>query len=153
MGFCWKCEDNLALEIGFWSVGSVLNSFLIVCCREVTSVVPYSVPPHRRQLTRLCHPWDSPGKNTEMGCHFLLQCMKVKSESEVPQGSDSSGPHGLQPTRRLHPWDFPGKSTGVSCHFLLMKERNVLKLRMAPGPSSIRCIWGYSRHQVSHPRP
>ena len=44
-----------------------------------------SVRPHRRQPTRLPHPWDSPGKNTGMGCHFLLQCMKVKSESEVAQ--------------------------------------------------------------------
>ena len=44
-----------------------------------------SVRPHRLQPTRLCHPWDSPGKNTGVGCHFLLQCMKVKSESEVPQ--------------------------------------------------------------------
>jgi len=37
------------------------------------------------QLTRLRHPWDSPGKNTGVGCHFLLQCMKLKSESEVAQ--------------------------------------------------------------------
>ena len=44
-----------------------------------------SVPPHRRQPTRLPSPWDSPGKNTGVGCHFLLQCMKVKSESEVAQ--------------------------------------------------------------------
>ena len=41
--------------------------------------------PHRRQPTRLPRPWDSPGKNTRVGCHFLLQCMKVKSESEVAQ--------------------------------------------------------------------
>ena len=41
--------------------------------------------PHRRQPTRLPHSWDSPGKNTGVGCHFLLQCMKVKSESEVTQ--------------------------------------------------------------------
>ena len=41
--------------------------------------------PHRRQPTRLPCPWDSPGKNTGVGCHFLLQCMKVKSESEVAQ--------------------------------------------------------------------
>ena len=41
--------------------------------------------PHRRQPTRLPRPWDSPGKNTGVGCHFLLQCMKVKSESEVSQ--------------------------------------------------------------------
>ena len=41
--------------------------------------------PHRRQSTRIPCPWDSPGKNTGVGCHFLLQCMKVKSESEVAQ--------------------------------------------------------------------
>ena len=44
-----------------------------------------SVRPHRRQPTRLPRRWDSPGKNTGVGCHFLLQCMKVKSESEVAQ--------------------------------------------------------------------
>ena len=44
-----------------------------------------SVRPHRRQPTGLPHPWDSPSRNTGVGCHFLLQCMKVKSESEVAQ--------------------------------------------------------------------
>ena len=44
-----------------------------------------SVRPHGWQPTRLRCPWDSPGKNTGVGCHFLLQCMKVKSESEVAQ--------------------------------------------------------------------
>src|SRR5574339_17062 len=44
-----------------------------------------SVQPQRRQPTRLPCPWDSPGKNTRVGCHFLLQCMTVKSESEVAQ--------------------------------------------------------------------
>ena len=44
-----------------------------------------SVRPHRREPIRLPCPWDSPGKNTGVGCHFLLQCMKVKSESEVTQ--------------------------------------------------------------------
>ena len=44
-----------------------------------------SLQPHRRQPTRLLCPWDSPGKNTGVGCHFLLQRMKVKSESEVTQ--------------------------------------------------------------------
>ena len=44
-----------------------------------------SVRPHRQHPTRLPHPWDSPGKNTGVGCHFLLQCMKVKSESELAQ--------------------------------------------------------------------
>ena len=43
------------------------------------------MPPHRQQPTKLPCPWDSPGKNTGVGCHFLLQCMKLKSESEVTQ--------------------------------------------------------------------
>ena len=54
-----------------------------------------SVRPHRRQPTRLPHPWDSPGKNTGVGCHFLLQCMRVKSESEVVQSCPTpSSPPG-----------------------------------------------------------
>ena len=55
------------------------------CCCQVTSVVSDSMRPHRRQPTKLPRPWDSPGKNTGVACHFLLQCMKVKSESEVAQ--------------------------------------------------------------------
>ena len=51
------------------------------CCLVVSD----SLGPHGLQPTRLLSPWDSPGKNTEVGCHFLLQCMKVKSQSEVTQ--------------------------------------------------------------------
>ena len=58
---------------------------LDACCCQVTSVVSNSVQPHRWQPTRFPCPWDSPGKNTGVGCHFLLQCMKLKSESEVTQ--------------------------------------------------------------------
>ena len=64
--------------------------------------------------------WDPPGKNTGVGCHFLLQCMKVKRESEVAQSCPTLRPHGLQPTRLLRPWDSPGKSTGVGCCCLLL---------------------------------
>ena len=71
-----------------------------------------SVQPHRRQPTRLRRPWDSPGKNTGVGCHFLLQCMKVKSESEVgqscptprdPMDCSPPGPsvHGISQARIL----------------------------------------------------
>ena len=81
----------------------------------VASVVSDSVRPHRRQPTRLLRPWDSPGKNTGVGCHFLLQCMKVKSESEVAQScltpSDpmdcslpGSSVHGIFQARVLE-WD------------------------------------------------
>ena len=78
-----------------------------------------SVRPHRWQPTRLCCPWDSPGKNTGVGCHFLLQCMKVKSEvkslshvwlcSPMDYSLPGSSIHGI----------FPDKSTGVGCHCLL----------------------------------
>ena len=52
---------------------------------SVHSVMSNSVQLHRWQLTRLSRPWDSLGKSTGVGRHFLLQCMKVKSESEVAQ--------------------------------------------------------------------
>ena len=52
-----------------------------------------SVRSHRRQPTRLPRPWDSLGKNTGVGCHFLLQCMKVKSESEVAQSCPTLRDH------------------------------------------------------------
>ena len=71
-----------------------------------------AVQPHRQQPTRLPHPWDSLGKNTGVGCHFLLQCMKVKSQSAVAQScptlSDpmncslpSSSVHGIFQARVL----------------------------------------------------
>ena len=59
------------------------------CC-YVASVVSDSVRPYRWQPTRLPRPWDSPGKNIGVGCHFLLQCMKLKSESEVAQSCPTS---------------------------------------------------------------
>ena len=62
-----------------------LMAQITLCCCWVTSVMSNSVRPQRRQPTRMPHSWDSPGKNTGVGCHFLLQCMKVKSESEVAQ--------------------------------------------------------------------
>ena len=79
-----------------------------------------SVRPQRRQPTRIPCPWDSPGKNTGVGYHFLLQRMKVKSESEVASVvSDSVRPHRRQPTRIPRPWNSPGKNTAVGCHVLL----------------------------------
>ena len=102
-----------------------------------------SVRPHRRQPTRLPCPWDSPGKNTGVGCHFLLQCMKVKSESEVAQSCltlshpmDCSLPgffiHGIFQARVLewgaiafsgfhtyqHPYPWVGFFQANSCNLL-----------------------------------
>ena len=75
------------------------------------SVVSDSVRPHRWQPTRFPRPWDSPGKNTGVGCHFLLQCMKVKSESHSVV-SNSLQLHGL-----YSPWNSPGQNTEVGKPF------------------------------------
>ena len=68
----------------------------------MASVISDSVRTRRRQPTRFPRPWDSPGKNTGVGCHFLLQCMKVKSEREVAQ----SCPTLSDPMD----WSLPGSS-------------------------------------------
>ena len=70
----WRVSFMRALEIEF-------NILLL----PSASVVSDSVRPHRRQPNRLIRPWDSPGKNTGVGCHFPLQCMEAKSEMEVAQ--------------------------------------------------------------------
>ena len=103
------------------------------CCCQVTSVVSDSVRPHRRQLTRLPHPWDSLGKNTGVGCHFLLQCMKAKSEREVTQlcltlsdPTDCSLPgssvHGIFQARVLE-WGASAFSEN-SCYFKAKDHRS-----------------------------
>ena len=97
-----------------------------------------SVRPHRQQPTRLCRPWDSPGKNTS-GLPFpspIHGNEKWKWSRSVV--SNSSRPHGLQPTRLLHPWGFQGKSTGVGCHCLLQS----LFLLFAKCVADVTCpIW------------
>ena len=83
-----------------------------------------SVRPHRRRPTRLPRPWDSPGKNTGVGRHFLLQCMKVKSESEVAQSCPTlsdpmdcslpgSSVHGIFQARVLEWVAFAFSETGT----------------------------------------
>ena len=86
-----------------------------------------SVQPHRRQPTRLPRPWDSPVKNTGVGCHFLLQCRKLKSESEVTQSCPTlsdpmdcslpgSSTHGIFQARVLE-W-----GAIAYCLFLLLSQ-------------------------------
>ena len=88
--------------------------------------------PHRRQPMRLPRPWDSPGKNTRVGCHFLLQCMKVKSESEVAQscrtlsdlmdcGPPGSSVHGIFQARVLE-WGAIAFSQEATTKYLILKE-------------------------------
>ena len=105
---------------------------ILYCCCGcwVASVVSDSMRPHRWQPTRLPHPWDSPGKNTGVRCHFLLQCMKVKSESDVAQScltlSDpmdcslpGSSVHGIFQARVLE-W----RAIAFSTHMYLLLRKN-----------------------------
>ena len=89
-----------------------------------------SVRPQRQQPTRLPRPWDSLGENTGVGCHFLLQCMKVKSENEVAQSC---------PTL-CNPMDC---NIGVGCHFLRRRQWHPTPV-LLPGKShGWRSLVGY----------
>ena len=68
-----------------WDIFILISGNYSLLFAAAKSIQSDSVRPHRWQPTRLPHPWDSSGKNTGVGCHFLLQCVKVKSESEVAQ--------------------------------------------------------------------
>ena len=90
-GACQATVDGIAKEL---DMTQKLNNSNMYICEIWTikkagvlscSVVFDFLQTHELQPTRLLCPWDFPGKNTGVGCHFLLQCMKVKSESEVTQ--------------------------------------------------------------------
>ena len=68
-----------------WVKDNTAAAAAAAAAKSLQSCPSKSVWPHRRRHIMLPHPWNSPGKNTGVGCHFLLQCMKVKSESEVTQ--------------------------------------------------------------------
>ena len=87
-------EDSLPAELPGKPLPLPLPPPLLL---SQVSVVSGSMRPHRWQPIRF-HPWDSPGKNTRVGCRFLLQCVKVKSESEVAQScSTPSDPMDCSP--------------------------------------------------------
>ena len=73
----WKQPRCPSADEWIWKLWSICT--IDYCCCWVTSVVSDSVRPHRWQPTRLPHPWDSPGKNTGVGCHFLLQSIEYYS--------------------------------------------------------------------------
>ena len=97
-------------------------------CLLVAKLCPTLLQPNGLQPTRLLCPWDFPGKNTGVSCHFLLQCMKVKMKVKSLIYVQLLATHGLQPTRLLCPWDFPGKSTAVGC----LAHQNPLPVEIFP---------------------
>ena len=115
-----------------------------------------SVRPHRRQPNRLLCPWDSPGKNAGVGCHFLLQCMKVKSQSEVAQSCrtlcdpmDCSLPgssvHGILQARVLE-WGAIAFSemSNRHCKFITWKSEPFYLLHTLLSPNII--TWYHHLH-------
>ena len=102
-----------ALAGGFFTTSTTWEALCVSAAAAAKSLQScLTLRPHRRQPTRLPRPWDSPGKNTGVGCHFLLQCMKVKSQREVAQSCptlsdpmDCSPPgssiHGILQARTL----------------------------------------------------
>ena len=106
------------MKVEYYLLSPGYISFCKVISHESTSVLlcyallsrfscVHSVRPHRRQPTRLLRPWDSPGKNIGVDCHFLLQCMKVKSLNHVqlcatPQRAAHQAPSSLGFSRQEH---------------------------------------------------
>ena len=95
---------------------------------------PTPCSPHRRQPTRLPHPRDSPGKNTGVGCHLLLQCMKVKSESEVAQSCPTLA------TPRTAVYQAP-LSMGLSRQKYWSFSFSIIPSKEIPGLISLRMDW------------
>ena len=122
--------------------------------------------PHRRQPARLPRPWDSPGKNTGVGCHFLLQCMKVKSESEVAQSCltlsdpmDCSPPgssiHGIFQARVLE-WGaiaFSAQSCPILCDSKDSSMPGFPVLHYLLEFAQAHVHWFGDASQPSHPLP
>ena len=112
-----------------WNIPLIMYCCCCCCC-WVASVVSNSVQPQRRQPTKLHRPWDSPGKNTGVGCHFLPQCMKVKSESEVAQSCPTlrdpleSSPPGSS----VHGICRQEYSSVYSCYLFLISSASVRSL-------------------------
>ena len=107
---------------------------------------------HRWQPTRLPRPWDSPGKNTGVGCHVLLQCMKVKSESEVAQlcltlsdpmdcSPPSSSIHGIFQARVLEWGAITFSDMATTYSFFLLYSCNKLFQKII---SALRKDWAFS---------
>ena len=89
-----------------------------------------SVRPHRRHPTSLPQPWDSPGKNTGVGCHFLLQCMKVKSESDVAQSC-------------------PTLSNPMDCSLPGSSVHGIFQARVLEWSAIAFSIWKHKRPQIA----
>ena len=97
----WRKLNPLTLLVGMQTSTVTMENRVTAAAAKSLQSCP-TVQPHRRQPTSLTRPWDSPGKNTGAGCHFLLQCRKVNRESEVA--------HSCLTLRHLRDCSPPGSS-------------------------------------------
>ena len=122
-----------------------------------------SVRPHRRQPTRFPRPWGSPGKNAGVGCHFLLQCMKVKSESEVAQSyltlcdpMDCSLPgssiHGIFQAIELFPIELKFLWNHKRSYVTILrgKKRTNLEISHSFKAIEIKTAWYYQKNRYTY---
>ena len=112
--WCWENWSSTCkrMKLEHFLTPSVQFNSVAQSCPTLCNPIDCSPPAFR--------PWDSPGKNTGLGCHFLLQCMKVKMKGKSLcrvrlLATPWTAAHQAPPST----WDLPGKSTGVSCHCLL----------------------------------
>ena len=133
----------------------MLQSLLLLLLRRFGHVRLCATP--QTAATRLLHPWDSPGKNTGVGCHFLLQCMKVKSESEVAQSCPTlsdpmdcclpgSSIHGIFQARVLQWGAIP---TAVQMVTRSLWLKNIVA--PSPGAKSFLCLKGLYPIEATKP--
>ena len=118
---------------------AVTNLLLLLLLRRFSRVVSDSVRPHEWQPTRLPRPWDFPDKNTGVGCHFLLQCMKVKSESEVAQSCPTlstpwTAAYQVPPSMGFSRQEY---WSGVPLPFLVTNLDSILKSRHITLPTKV----------------
>ena len=132
-----KESERAGLKLNIKKTKITASSPIAAAAKSLPSCLTLCDPIDVWQPTRLPRPWDSPGKNTGVGCHFLLQCMKVKRESEVAQSyptlsdpMDCSLPgssiHGIFQARVLEwgaiAWQIEGerwKQWQISCSWAL----------------------------------
>ena len=105
-----------------------------------------SVWPHSQQPTRLPHPWDSPGKNTGVGCHFPLQCMKVKLLSHVwllanPWTTAYQAPPSMGFSRQEYWCGVPLPSLNSVTNYPELVQTSPVKGSVSHNSSHFRCHW------------
>ena len=126
LDWIFKCSKNVYLNQWWLFTGRIIQCIFFplnkaaAAAKSLQSCPTLCDPVAHQAPTRLPRPWDSPGKNTGVGCHCLLQCMKGKSESEVAQSCPTlSDPMDCSlPGSSIH-GIFQAESTGVGCHCLL----------------------------------